>query len=70
MTKAMKELCIVMLGGAGVLALLWGLLNQINLAYAGRPPEYVSDIAWDVVWVGVGLIAASVALAIFVKPTR
>ena len=70
MTKAMKELGVVMLLGAGVLALMWGLMHQVNTAYAGRPPVYVSDIVWNVVWMGVGMIVASVALAIFVKPAK
>ena len=70
MTKAMKELCIVLLLGAGVLVLMWGLLHQVNTAFAGRPPVYKSDIKWGSVWTGAGIIATGVALAIFVKPRK
>ena len=70
MTKAMKELCVVLLLGAGILVLLWGLLHQVNTAPAGRPPEYISDIKWSSVWTGAGIIATSAALAVFVKPRK
>jgi len=70
MTKAMKELCVVILLGAGVLVLMWGLMNQVNTAQINRPPVYVSSIVWKAVWVGAGVIVASVALAVFVKPTK
>jgi hypothetical protein len=66
----MKELCIVLLLGAGVLVLIWGLLHQINTAYAGRPPVYARDVKWGAVWTGTGIIVASAALAIFVKPKK
>jgi len=69
MTKAMKELCVVLLLSAGVLVLMWGLLHQINTAYVGRP-VYKSDIKWSSVWTGAGIIVASVAMAVFVKPTK
>jgi len=70
MTKAMKELCVVLLLGAGILVLMWGLLHQINTAYAGRPPVYKSDIKWGSVWTGAGMIVASTALVFFVRPTK
>ena len=70
MTKVLKELCVVILLGAGTLFLMWGLMNQVNMAPINRPPVYVSRIMWDAVWMGTGIIVASVALAIFVKPTK
>jgi len=70
MTKAMKELCVVILLGAGALLLIWGLLHQVNTSYAGRPPVYVREVKWGVVWIGAITVAASAALAYFVKPSK
>jgi Na+/H+ antiporter NhaC len=70
MTKALKELCVVILLGAGILFLMWGLLNQVNTAAASRPPVLVSRIAWNAVWTGASIIVASIALAVFVKPAK
>jgi uncharacterized membrane protein YidH (DUF202 family) len=70
MTKAVKELIVVFVVGAGVLTLLWGLLHQINTSIIPGQSNLISRIMWSAVWSGVGLIVAGAAVGLLLKPTR
>ena len=70
MTKAVKELIIVFLAGAGVLTLMWGLTYQINTSPIPGHEVLVSRIMWSAVWAGAGLIAVSAALGFILKPAK
>jgi hypothetical protein len=70
MTKAMKELIIVFLVGAGMLALLWGLLYQVNTSPIPGQVTWVHRIMWSAVGSGTGLVFAGALLGLFLKPAR
>ena len=70
MTKAVKELLIVFLVGAGTLTLLWGFLHQVNVSVIPGQITLVSRIMWSVVGAGAGLIVVGAALGLFLKPAK
>ncbi len=70
MTKAVKELLIVFLVGAGTLTLLWGFLHQVNVSVIPGQITLVSRIMWSAVGVGAGLIVVGAALGLFLKPAK
>ena len=68
MTKAAKELIIVLMVGAGALYILWG-------ATATRPPvggigNPIHFTDWTAVGIGAGLIAIATLLGLLVKPKK
>jgi uncharacterized membrane protein YidH (DUF202 family) len=70
MTKAVKELLIVFLIGAGALTLLWGFLHQVNASFIAGQITLVRRIMWSAVGAGAGLIVVGVALGLFLKPAK
>ena len=70
MSKALKEVLIVFLVGAGILTLLWGLLHQINTSIVPGQTALVSKIVWSAVYSGAGLIVVGAALQVFLKPAK
>jgi len=70
MSKALKEVLIVFLVGAGVLTLLWGFLHQKNTSIVPGQVTAVSQIMWSAVGAGAGLIAVGAALGLFLKPAK
>jgi len=70
MTKAVKELLIVFLVGAGALTLLWGFLYQKNISPISGQVTLVSRIMWNAVGAGGGLIVVGAALGLFLKPAK
>ena len=70
MTKAVKELLIVFLVGAGALTLLWGFLHQVNASAIPGQITLVNRIMWSAVWSGAGLIVVGVVLGLLLKPAK
>ena len=70
MSRALKELIIVFLVGAGALTLLWGLLYQKNTSFIPGQTVLVSKIMWSAVWSGCGLIVLGALLGFFLKPAK
>jgi uncharacterized membrane protein YidH (DUF202 family) len=70
MTKAVKELIVVFLVGAGVLTILWGLLHQVNTSLIPGQVTLVNHRMWIAIWVGAGLVVAGAALTVFLKPAK
>jgi hypothetical protein len=70
MTKALKELFVVFLIGAGMLTLLWGLTHQINTSIIPGQATLVHKIAWNAVYSGAGLVVVGAALQMVLKPAR
>jgi len=70
MTKAVKELLMVFLFGAGALTLLWGFLYQKNISPTSGQVTLVSHIMWNAVGVGGGLIVVGAVLGFFLKPAK
>ena len=70
MTKAIKELFVVFLIGAGMLTLLWGLMHQINTSLIPGQTTLVGKIAWNAVYSGAGLIVVGAALQLVLKPAK
>ncbi|RJO60439.1 MAG: hypothetical protein C4542_09080 [Dehalococcoidia bacterium] len=70
MTKALKELIIVFLVGAGTLTLLWGFLYQKNTSIVPGQVTTVSQIMWSAVGAGAGLIVVGALLGFFLKPAK
>ncbi|MCL2141214.1 MAG: hypothetical protein FWH42_06125 [Dehalococcoidia bacterium] len=71
-SKGMKELCVVLLIGAGLLTIIWGLSHQVDVSPFPSNPDMVHEIAWVPVFVGGALVIISVAIALFMpsKKTR
>ena len=68
MTRASKELLIVLLVGAGVLLLLWGATaTREPLGGIGNP---ISDPNWTIIGTGLGAIAVSVILGFLVRTKK
>ena len=70
MTKAVKEMLVVFLVGAGTLTLLWGFLHQVNASIVPGQIKLVSCIMWSAVGAGAGLIVAGAALGFILKPAK
>ncbi len=70
MTKAVKELMIVYLVGAGVLTVLWGLLHQVNTSMIPNQVTLVGRAMWSAVGAGAGLIAVGAVLSFLIKPAK
>ena len=70
MTKAVKELLIVFLVGAGTLTLMWGLLHQVNPSLITGQAKVVTHIMWSAVGAGAGLIVLGALLGLFLKPAK
>ena len=70
MTKAVKELIIVFLVGAGMLTLLWGFMYQKSVMVSAIQTTLVRQTMWSAVGVGAGLIVVGVALGLFLKPAK
>ena len=70
MTKALKELLIVFLVGAGTLTLLWGFMYQKSVMVSAIQTTLVRQTMWSAVGVGAGLIVVGVALGLFLKPAK
>jgi hypothetical protein len=70
MTKAVKELLIVFLVGAGALTLLWGFLHQVNASAVPGQITLVGRTVWSAVGAGAGLIVVAAALGFFLKPAK
>jgi hypothetical protein len=68
MTRASKELIIVLLVGAGALAILWGATaTRQPLGGIGNP---ISDPNWKVMGAGLGAMAVSAILAFLVRTKK
>jgi ABC-type Fe3+ transport system permease subunit len=65
----MKEFLVVILLGTGALFVVWGLFQQINISYT-LVPHMVRHVVWKSVWLGICIIAISIAIGIFVKPRK
>jgi len=65
MTKAFKELVVVLLAGAGIMFTIWGAfatgLDGIRV---------ISQPEWPAIFTGIGLLLAAAALALLVKTKR
>lgn len=70
MTKAVKELIIVFLAGAGALAILWGLLHQVNTSMIPGQVMLVSRKMWSAVYLGGAMIVIGAALSFLLKPAK
>jgi hypothetical protein len=70
MTKALKELTVILLIGAGLLTLLWGLMHQIDTAIVPGQTRLVGKIVWSAVYSGAGLIVVGAALQVFLRPAK
>ena len=70
MTKAVKELIIVFLVGAGALTVLWGLLHQVNTSMIPGQLTLVSRKMWSAVGLGAALIGIGAALSFLLKPSK
>ena len=70
MTKAVKELIIVFLVGAGMLTLLWGFMYQKSVIVSSIQTTLVRQTMWSAVGAGAGLIVVGVALGLFLKPAK
>jgi len=70
MTKAVKELIIVFLVGAGMLTLLWGFMYQKSVMVSAIQTTLVRQTNRSAVGAGAGLIVVGVALELFLKPAK
>jgi len=70
MTKAVKELLIVFLVGAGTLMLLWGFMYQKSVIVSAIQTTLVRQTMWSAVGAGAGLIVVGAALGFFLKPAK
>ena len=70
MTKAVKELIIVFLVGAGALTVLWGLLHQVNTSMIPGQVTLVGRTMWSAVGTGAALIVLGGALSFLLKPAK
>jgi uncharacterized membrane protein YidH (DUF202 family) len=70
MTKAIKELMIVFLVGAGMLTILWGLLYQKNTSLIPGQLTLVRQTMWSAVGSGAGLVVIGAALGFLLKPAK
>jgi len=70
MTKALKELLIVFLVGAGTLTLLWGFMYQKSVIVSSIQTTLVRQTMWSAVGAGAGLIVVGAALGLFLKPAK
>ena len=70
MTKALKELIIVFLVGAGTLTLLWGLMYQKSVLFSATQVTLVRQTMWSAVGAGAGMIVIAALLGFFVRPAK
>ncbi len=70
MTKAVKELIIVFLVGAGALTVLWGLLHQVNTSMIPGQVILAKRTMWSAVGAGAALIVIGGALSFVLKPAK
>jgi hypothetical protein len=70
MTKAVKELIIVFLVGAGMLSLLWGFMYQKSVMVSAVQTTLVRQTMWSAVGAGAGLIVVGATLGLFLKPAK
>jgi hypothetical protein len=68
MTKALKELVIVLVSGAGALYVLWGATFMQQPIGDIGPSFHQPD--WTAIGIGLGLIAVAVLMGFFVKPKK
>ena len=70
MTKAVKELIIVFLVGAGALTVLWGLLHQVNTSMIPGQVTLVGRKMMSAVYLGGSMIVIGAALSFLLKPAK
>jgi hypothetical protein len=68
MTRAAKELVIVLMVGAGALYVLWGATaTREPLGGIGAP---IREADWTAIGIGLGLILLATLLGFLVKPKK
>jgi len=68
MTKAAKELIIILMVGAGALYVLWGATaTREPLGGIGAP---IREADWTAIGIGLGLFVLAALLGFFVKPRK
>ncbi len=68
MTKAAKELIVVLLLGAGALYILWGTTaTKPPIGGIGNPIHFTD---WTAVGIGAGLVVVAALLGLLVKPKK
>ncbi len=70
MTKAIKELIVVFLIGAGALTLLWGLMHQVNTSIIPGQTMLVHKYVWSAIYAGAGLVVVGAALQFVLRPAK
>ena len=68
MTKAAKELIVVLLVGAGALYILWGMTATRPPVGGIGSPIHFTD--WTATGIGAGLIVLAALLGFVVKPKK
>ena len=67
-TKAAKELIVVLLTGAGALYVLWGIVA--TRVVAGGMGQTVRATDWKAIGIGLGMVAVAALLGFLVKPKK
>jgi hypothetical protein len=70
MTRAIKELIVVFVFGAGALTLLWGLMHQVNTSIIPGQQVLVHKWMWNAIYAGAGLIVVGAAVQVFLRPAK
>ncbi len=68
MTKAAKEIIVVLMLGAGALYTLWGATHTRQQIGVVGPP--IHDPDWTAIGIGLGLVAVAALLTFLVKPKK